>query len=57
VLRKYKCTEPEILEGTTIEGVESTTILRTNKTAQLALDGQLVSKCGDLLKRIAKEFG
>ncbi len=29
VLRKYKCTEPEILEGTTIEGVESTTILRT----------------------------
>jgi len=29
VLRKYKCTEPEVLEGNTIAGVESTTILRT----------------------------
>jgi len=29
VLRKFKCTEPEVLEGGTIAGVESTTILRT----------------------------
>ncbi|WP_435298905.1 16S rRNA (guanine(527)-N(7))-methyltransferase RsmG [Timonella sp. A28] len=32
VLRKFKCTEPEILQGATLPGVESTTVLRTVRT-------------------------
>lgn len=31
VLRGFKASEPEILEGTTVEGVESTTILRVRR--------------------------
>lgn len=32
VLRKFGAGEPEILEGTTVEGVESTTIVRARRT-------------------------
>jgi 16S rRNA (guanine527-N7)-methyltransferase len=31
VLRKYQCTDPEILEGLTVEGVEPTTVLRVKR--------------------------